>query len=276
MKNLFTRTLTGTIYVTVLILGILTGPYVFAGLFAIIAALCLWEFYGLVNMHHRANVSRIINVCGGVYLFIATFFWISTDLTFKVYLPYISYILFTFIMELYRKKANPLLDLAYSFLGQMYIALPIALLNWIVFYPTGIGGVEYTPSILVGLFVFIWANDTGAFLIGVSLGKHRLFERISPKKSWEGFFGGMTLAVSCSLILSYLCPQIPLLHWVCLGVFIVILATFGDLTESLMKRTLDVKDSGKALPGHGGFLDRFDSMLFAIYALAFYMEIVVR
>ena len=276
MKNLLIRTLTGTIYVTVLIVGILSGAYIFAGLFAIIATLCLWEFYGLVNTTPQVSVNRVVNVCGGVYLFLATFFWISTDnLTINVYLPYISFILFVFILELYRKKENPLLNLAYSFLGQMYIALPIALLNWIVFYPVE-QGVEYTPLILVGLFVFIWANDTGAFLIGVSFGKHRLFERVSPKKSWEGFFGGMILAVSCSLILSYLSPQIPLLHWIGLGVFIVILSTFGDLTESLMKRTLGVKDSGKALPGHGGFLDRFDSMLFAIYALAFYMEIFVR
>ncbi|MCL2649948.1 MAG: phosphatidate cytidylyltransferase [Candidatus Azobacteroides sp.] len=275
MKNLFIRTITGTIYVAILIVGLLSGVYIFAGLFAIIAALCLWEFYGLVNLNKQVSVNRIINVCGGVYLFLATFFLISIHLTVKVFLPYISFILFVFILELYRKKENPLMNLAYSFLGQMYIALPIALLNWIVFYPDGHGGVEYTPLILVALFVFIWANDTGAYLIGVSFGKHRLFERISPKKSWEGFFGGLILALSCSLILSYLCPQISLVRWVGLGAFVVILATFGDLTESLMKRTIGVKDSGKALPGHGGFLDRFDSMLFAIYVLAFYMEIFV-
>ena len=276
MKNLLIRTLTGTIYAAVLIIGLLSGVYVFAALFAIITALCLWEFYGLVNLNEQVSVNRVINVCGGVYLFLATFLFISTKPAFNVYLPYICFILFVFILELYRKKENSLMNLAYSFLGQMYIALPIALLNWIVFYPDGRGGVEYTPLILVALFVFIWANDTGAYLIGVSFGTHRLFERISPKKSWEGFFGGMTLALSCSLILSYLCPQIPLVHWISLGIFIVILSTFGDLTESLMKRTLGVKDSGKALPGHGGFLDRFDSMLFAIYALAFYMEVIVR
>lgn len=273
MKNLFIRALTGAIYVAVLVLGILAGAHVFAGLFAIIVALCLWEFYSLVNTHQHVRVSRVINVCGGVYLFLATYFLIRTGSTFKVYLPYVVYILFVFIQELYRKKENPLLNLAYSFLGQIYIALPIALLNRIVFFPAN---GEYTPLILIGLFVFIWVNDTGAYLVGVNFGKHRLFERISPKKSWEGFFGGMVLSVSCSFILSYWCPQIPLLHWVGLGVFIVILATFGDLTESLMKRTLGVKDSGNVLPGHGGFLDRFDSMLFAIYALLFYVEIVVR
>ena len=276
MKNLIVRTLTGILYVAVLIGGIFGGTYTFAGLFAIITALCLWEFYGLVNLKTEVNVNRIINVCGGVYLFLATFVCVNWDLSFKVYLPYLLFVLLVFIVELYRKKENPLLDLAYSFLGQVYIALPIALLNRIVFLPAETGGVEYAPLILASLFIFIWTNDTGAYLFGASFGSRRLFERISPKKSWEGFWGGMVLSVSSSLLLSYFCPQIPLFHWVGIGICIVVLSTFGDLTESLIKRTLNVKDSGKALPGHGGFLDRFDSMLFAIYGLVFYIEIAFR
>jgi len=238
--------------------------------------LCLYEFYRLLNIQRDTEINPYIHGVGGAIMFITVFLYINGTAGRMIFSLYLLYIVGTLICELYANRKNPIERLAYIFFGQGYIAVPFSVLNVLAFPESGANGRVYQWIWIIALFVFIWANDTGAYLIGVSIGKHRLFERISPKKSWEGFFGGMTLSVSCSLILSYLCPQIPLLHWVGLGVFIVVLATFGDLTESLIKRTLGVKDSGKALPGHGGFLDRFDSMLFAIYVLAFYIEIVVR
>ena len=276
MKNILIRAITGVVYVAVVLSGIFGGPYAFAGLFAVITALCLWEFYGLVDKIENVDVCRFFNVAGGVYFFLAAFLFSYKGVNFFIFLPYFGYVMLIFILELYRKKENPLLNLAYSFLGQIYIVLPITLLNRVAFLPSG-QEIMYNPHlILVSLFVFIWANDTGAYLIGVTFGKNRLFERISPKKSWEGFFGGMAFAILASLVFFHFCNGMNCIQWIELAVLVVIFATFGDLTESLMKRTLNVKDSGKALPGHGGFLDRFDSMLFAIYALYFYAEVVLR
>ena len=275
MKFFLIRTLTGGIYAAVLLLGILGGPYTFAGLFAIITAICLWEFYGLVDNGKQVDVCKLFNVCGGMYFFLATFLFTYKRVDFSIYLPYFGYLLLIFVLELYRKKENPLLNFAYSFLGQIYIVLPVSLLNRVAFLSFGQEIIYNHNLILVSLFVFIWANDTGAYLIGMAIGKKRLFERVSPKKSWEGFFGGMAFAILASLVIVYFRPEIKHIQWIGLAVLVVLFATFGDLTESLMKRTLNVKDSGKALPGHGGFLDRFDSMFFAIYALFFYTEVVL-
>lgn len=273
MKNLSVRTLTGAIYVAVLLAGILGGAYAFAGLFSIVIAFCLWEFYKLVETGKQVNITKIFNICGGVYFFLATFLFVYKKADSSIYLPYLIYFPLVFILELYRKKENPVLNMAYSFLGQIYIVLPVALLNRVAFMPSG-QEIAYTPLFLLSLFIFIWVNDTGAYLVGVTLGKHRLFERISPKKSWEGFFGGIFFAILSSIIIARFCPEMTHIQWIGLSVLVAVFATFGDLSESLIKRTLNVKDSGKILPGHGGFLDRFDSMLFAIYALYFYVEIM--
>jgi len=276
MKNFLIRTITGAIYVTVLLAGIYGGPYAFAGLFTIIIVFCLWEFYRLVSLNKQIDVCKIFNVCGGVYFFLATYLVTFMGFNLSVYLPYFGYLLLVFVLELYRRKEKPLSNLAYSFLGQVYIVLPISLLNRVAFLPVG-GELTYNYNhILLSLFVFIWANDTGAYLTGMAIGKRRLFERISPKKSWEGFFGGMIFAIFAAVAIVYFRPEIQHIQWIGLAVLVVIFATFGDLTESLIKRTLNVKDSGKALPGHGGFLDRFDSMLFGIYALFLYTEVVLR
>ncbi len=159
---------------------------------------------------------------------------------------------------------------AYLILGQVFIALPFSLLNFLVF-PSG----EFNPVFLLSLFVLIWTNDTGAYVVGISFGKHKLFERISPKKSWEGFFGGIFFA----LILAYFLPQITgeidILRWFGFALIAVVFGTWGDLIESLIKRTVDVKDSGNILPGHGGLLDRFDSLLFAVPLIYIYLQIVL-
>ena len=170
------------------------------------------------------------------------------------------------MIPLYRKKQNPLHNWAYFILGQVFIALPFSLLNFILFVD------NWKPLILLSVFVTIWVNDTGAYLTGVTLGKHRMFERISPKKSWEGFVGGALAAILSGYIFSLFIPQISLINWFLFSEIIVVFGTFGDLIESLMKRTLNVKDSGNVIPGHGGLLDRFDSMLLAAPAILIYLS----
>ena len=276
MKELILRSLTGIAYVALVVLGILINAYTFFALFSILILLCLWEFYGLINDRKRARINLWYNCFGGFLLFISTYLYAAGFFNYTIFFSYLLYLVVLFVAELYEKQQDPIHHLAYVFLGQCYIALPLSLLNFIVFLPAAVAEASYYPLFLLALFVFIWVSDTNAYLVGVLFGKHRLFERISPKKSWEGFFGGLFLAVSSSFIFAYFEQTIPWYHWVGLSIVVVVFGTWGDLFESLIKRTLEVKDSGKTLPGHGGFLDRLDSLLLAVYAMLFYVYLFVN
>lgn len=267
LNNFITRTLTGIIFVGVLVGGILWNAFSFAILFALVTGLTLWEFYGLMKHYEEARLQRLISTLGGVYLFVACFLKASgwTDET--IFLPYILYIMYTFIHELYAKAPNPIHNWAFTLLAQVYCAGSFSLMNFIALRPNAIGATHepiYTPLFLLALFAFVWLNDTGAFLVGSMLGRHKLFERISPKKSWEGFWGGFVIVLAASQVFAYFDSELDRIHWLGLAAVIVLFATWGDLTESLLKRTLGIKDSGNILPGHGGMLDRFDSVLMAV------------
>ncbi len=267
LKNLLLRTTSGIIYVLTLLSGIWFGSYSFVAVFGILVVLCLFEFYKLVNQMENVSVRPFINCLAGAYFFLATFFATITGMSYYIlYLPYILYIISIFIVELYLKRPNPIHNWAYSFLGQMYIVIPLSLLNFLCFLPKD-GVITYSPVLLLALFIFIWINDTGAYLVGMTFGKHRLFERISPKKSWEGFAGGAVFAIASAFVFAHFEQNIPLLHWICMAVVTVAFGTWGDLVESMLKRTIGVKDSGNMIPGHGGILDRLDSVILATPAL---------
>jgi phosphatidate cytidylyltransferase len=276
MKNFILRALTGFIYVALIVLGVVVNEYTFLALFSIVAVLCLWEFYGLVNAQKRARINPWYNCFGGALLFVSAYLYASGVFSHYIFFPYLLYIVVVFISELYEKQQDPITHMAYIFLGQCYIALPLAMLNLIAFPEVEPGVIIYYPILVLALFVFIWINDTGAYIIGILFGKHRLFERISPKKSWEGFFGGLIFTVASSLVFAYFETQIPYYHWIGLSFVVVVFGVWGDLVESLMKRTLEVKDSGTSMPGHGGFLDRFDSLLLAVYAVLFYVQLFIQ
>jgi len=274
MKNLLLRTLTGLVYVAVIIAGIIGSSYSFLALFSAVTVLCLWEFYNLINTQRQTKINLWYNCLGGLLLFISTYLYITGATPSTIFLSYLIYVVIVFVLELYRKQQDPITHSAYIFLGQCYIALPLALLN-ILAFSVGEGG-KYYWTLILALFVFIWVNDTGAYLVGSKFGKHRLFERISPKKSWEGFWGGLFLTAISSLVFARFAPEIPYYHWAGLAIAVATFGTWGDLMESLIKRTLGVKDSGNILPGHGGFLDRFDSLLLAVYAMLFYVVLFIR
>ena len=274
MKNFILRLLTGSVYVALVVGGIFFGSYTFLGLFAVVTVLCLKEFYGLVHAKKGAQVHAWYHCLGGLLLFLSTYLYVSNIAPCSVFFLYLIYVVSVFILELYEKQPDPLTHSAYIFLGQIYIALPLSLLNVIAFSP--VGKAIYHPLLVLALFVFIWVNDSGAYVTGMLIGKHPLFKRISPKKTWEGFAGGLLFTVAASFAFAFFDDLIPLHHWIGLAVAVVIFGTWGDLFESLMKRTLEIKDSGKTLPGHGGFLDRFDSLLLAIYAVVFYMQLFIR
>ena len=278
MKNNFIqRAVTGALFVVILVGCILYSPLSFGILFTIIGALSVHEFAHLVNRNGGVSINKTITALGGAYLFLALMGFCTSAIDARVFLPYLGLLLYLMITELYLKKENPIGNWAYAMLSQLYVALPFALLNVLAFQNSPeTSSVTYNPILPLSIFVFIWLSDTGAYCVGSLIGKHRLFARISPKKSWEGFFGGLILSLASSQAFAWFAPEINRMNWLGLAATVVLFGTWGDLIESLLKRTLGVKDSGNVLPGHGGMLDRFDSVMLAVPASYIYIELFIR
>ena len=271
-SNLLKRTVTGILFVIILVGCTLCSPNSFTLLFALVSALTVYEFAHLVNTRNAMEVSKYLTSIAAAYLFLATARIQTTSWGIGLYMPYIALLLYLMIRELYLKRANPAGNWAFAVLSQLYVALPFALLNILAFhYSPAEGSVSYNPILPLSVFVFLWLSDTGAYCVGSLIGKHRLFERVSPKKSWEGSIGGGIFAIASSFVFAHFWPIMPVWQWAGLSVVVVVFGTWGDLTESLLKRQLGVKDSGNILPGHGGLLDRFDSALLAIPAAVIYL-----
>lgn len=271
MRNLITRTFTGLLFVIVIVGAIWYSAYTFFVLFCIITGLSVWELYGLLYGKKAYLIKRCTHVLGGVFLFAATFMYKYGIANTDIFLPYLLFLLALFITELYYKADNPIANWANLLLIQVYAAGSFTLLNLVA-----IDGQTYLAVPLLAIFIVVWVNDTGAYLVGSTMGKRRLFERISPKKSWEGFFGGISLVLLFAFLLSCYFEEIAWYNWLGLSVTIAVFATWGDLTESILKRSLQVKDSGVLLPGHGGMLDRFDSIIMAAPAAYIYLELFIR
>ena len=276
MKNLIARTITGIFFVATIVIGFL-NPTAMTLLFALITALSVWEFTGLVNMRPGVSINRFICTAAGVYFFFAMVGF-SSDLTpSTVFIPYLVTLIYLLISELYAKAEDPINNWAYTMFSQLYVALPFSLLSVLAFRATP-AGVVYTYLIPLCVFVVRWINDTGAYCCGSLLGKHKLFPRVSPGKSWEGSIGGFIFVAAAAVGIWYYTEtyglntvQLSMGEWIGLGWTVALFGTWGDLVESLFKRTLGIKDSGNILPGHGGMLDRFDSSLLAIPAAVVYL-----
>lgn len=276
MKTFFVRTITGIIFVAAIVASFLR-PEAMVLLFSIVTGLTIWEFTGLVNEREDVTVNRFISTVAGVYFFFAMTYFCS-DLyggaaKSVVFIPYLVTIVYLLVAELYLKQPDPIQDWAYTMLAQMYIALPFSLLNVLAFTATNNGLVMFNTLLPLSIFVFLWVNDSGAYCIGSLLGRHKLFPRISPGKSWEGSIGGAVFVLAAAYAISYFLDgsMLTMPQWMGLGLVVVVFGTWGDLVESLFKRTLGIKDSGNILPGHGGMLDRFDSSLLAIPAAVVYL-----
>jgi phosphatidate cytidylyltransferase len=282
-KNLIQRIITGTIFIIVLVGCIMWNAWSMAGLFLLITMLGLNEFYKLAE---KAGVQpqKGYGIFLGVFIFVSAFLLKAYPLLplFFLILP-IAFL--PFFIELYRKKENPFSNIGWTFLGVFYIAVPFSLLVFAftpsrlfynIVYPQIdiLSAYDYRP--LLTIFVLIWISDTMAYVCGRLFGKHKLWERISPKKTWEGFIGGFIFTVVAggmiaNWILYNKSNYNQEIKWICVAAVISVTGMLGDLVESLFKRSIDVKDSGTILPGHGGILDRFDALLLATpFALTTY------
>lgn len=266
MNIFFRRTLTGAWIVLFVLGGFWIHPVSFfiTGLVLLIGT--QYEYYLLINKT-GVKPQMVTGIISGVTAYLISTLTAARLIPVNSFLIMIPLMLIIMVIELYRKQEKPFDSLAHTFFSVLYTAIPFSMFPFAAFFRSGLSpllpyeGILFSPGIIIGFFLLLWANDTGAYLAGISFGKHKLMERISPKKTWEGLFGGILLAALAAWLLSGWLGVVDKWQWVIIAVIISIAGTYGDLTESMLKRSLGVKDSGTIMPGHGGFLDRFDSAI---------------
>lgn len=257
-SHLQKRILTASVIIPIVIAAVYWSAWSYFALFLLIAVATMLEFYRLVSSG-GVRPNKVWGVLSGALAYTLVFAYASGFIPMHYLYVLCPTIALTFTLELYRQGSYPFTNIAYTLLGIIYTGIPSALLHLIAFTQ---GAYHY--EFVLGILLVLWANDTGAYLVGSRLGKRKLFQRISPKKSWEGALGGATLALIVSYGIACYWPSLSKSLWLGIGGTIVIAGTYGDLAESMLKRSLQLKDSGEILPGHGGFLDRFDSFLLAV------------
>ena len=268
MKGLIKRIATAIIFVIVMLGGLYGGRYSFVALFALITSLCLWEYLSLTLQNDnetRVRVRKILGLLIGLLPFGLTSLLMLQSLNSVYEYVAVSVLLFfpllfsVFIFELFSKSEHPFRNAAFIVLGMVYIGIPFALVDLIAF-----GNGQFSANIIFGLLLLTWTNDTAAYLVGSQIGKTPLFPRISPNKTWEGTIGGVLITLVVAWLLSLWLSNFNNMQWLILGGIVALFGSLGDLVESMLKRSLSIKDSGSLLPGHGGLLDRFDAFIFLL------------
>lgn len=267
---MLTRSITGALFVAILVSAIYFNGTIALSLFCLIVVLGVDEFYGLVKKSKNVSPIKFWGLLSNLSLIITLCLIAQKSINQKYILVPIIMLFSTFIIELYRKKNHPFLNIAYTIISSFYITVPFAMLFHLGFYNSS----EYSFQIILGFFFLLWTSDTGAYLSGKFFGKHKLFERISPKKTWEGSIGGAVLTTCIAYILSIYFTDLSFTNWIIVGLLTVTFGGLGDLVESMLKRSLNIKDSGNILPGHGGILDRFDGLLVGVPFVYTYLHLV--
>jgi phosphatidate cytidylyltransferase len=278
LSNFLRRTLTGIWIVLFILGGFWLHPVSFFITGLILLAGTQYEYYQMIRSTgvRPQMVTGIITGLSAYVLSTLIASGVVHENAFLILIPMMSVIM---VIELYRKQEKPFDSLAHTFFSVLYTAVPFSMFPFSAFSRDGLNSllphssIEFSPGIVLGFFILLWANDTGAYLIGISLGRHRLMERISPKKSWEGFFGGVVISAAIAWLLSGWLGVLDAKGWIIVSVIVSIAGTYGDLVESMLKRSLGVKDSGTIMPGHGGLLDRFDSVIISFPLVYLYISL---
>jgi phosphatidate cytidylyltransferase len=270
LNNLVKRIITALLCLILIIGCLFLGEYTFFVISFAINLIALYEFYKIIPVNTIAP-NRYLGLASGSVLFIISFMVSSGIFDEKLYLIMIPLLLAVFIFELFRKRENPAANIGITILGIVYISLPLSILNYLVFPAGGASG--YTYRILLAYLILIWINDTAAYFSGITAGRHMLFKRISPKKTWEGFIGGMLFTFIAAWAVSELFDDLNLTDMLVFAGIVSLIGVAGDLTESMFKRSIKVKDTGKLFPGHGGILDRIDSILMTSPLIFIYLEL---
>lgn len=276
MGDITTRVITGIFFLIVMIGGVIWNEYSFLVLFSLLIVLCISEYHNIIrdllaSSEKWKATYKLINTIFSVLIFGIVFLVASKKISLISLSIICGFPLTWLVIEMYTKSERPFYNVCLNSMAIFYLAIPLSSASLLAFYAG-----EYSWHYLLAIMVFAWSNDSFAYLFGRFFGKHKLFERISPKKTWEGFFGGMAGAVLFAYIIYLLFPtwtgySVDLLTYIILAIITAVTSTYGDLAESMIKRNLQIKDSGSALPGHGGFLDRFDGLIFSLPACALYL-----
>ncbi len=262
MKDLTRRSVTGIVYIVLMLGGAAFHPVIFAIVFGTLMFFTQLEFYKLVETagsRPRKNFGLTL----GVLFFLICFGMVNSILPAKSYLIFVPALTFLLLFEAFSDRSGILQNSAITFTGFVYVAIPFSLLHFIV-HPGYPNYPVFNSNILIGVFLIVWIYDSMAYMTGSKFGKHKINRKISPNKSWEGCIGGTIFGLLMGVVNSLMFPQPSLFDWLVIAIIVIIFGTLGDLFESIIKRRLNVKDSGTMLPGHGGLLDRFDSLLFAL------------
>ncbi len=267
-NNVTQRIITGFFGILLVVFAVYQGEWSYFGLFLIICILTQLEFYKLTGLDGMLPL-KSMGTFAGASLYCISFLVERGTLDATYYLFIFPLAASIFFIKLYKKSdKKPFTNIAYTLCGIFYVAVPFALLN-IIAFSRG----TYSFQIVLGILSLFWASDTGAYFAGVKFGRTQLFARVSPKKSWEGSIGGAVTALAAALIFSLFYDDLLAWQWIVVGAIIVITGTYGDLVESLFKRSIAIKDSGRGLPGHGGFLDRFDGLLLSSHFILIFLKI---
>lgn len=267
LSNLQQRIIFGLSGAALLVSGVLISEWTYFLIFFGICLVSLIEFYQLLTKSGiKSNPG--FGVLAGITIFILIFLMEKGLVGFQFFYLLFPFMFILFIIELFRKQDTPFATIGYTFLGIIYISIPYGLLNVSAYY---LG--EYSSGIILGILLLLWGNDVGGYIAGMTIGKHKLFLRVSPKKTWEGSIGGGIMSLVAAFGISFFIPDLAMYQWMILSLIIVVFGSYGDLVESLFKRSLAIKDSGDLIPGHGGFLDRFDGLLLAAPFIAAYLKI---
>jgi phosphatidate cytidylyltransferase len=263
MNNMLTRAIAGFVFIALFLFSILYSPESFLCAFFLFMQIALFEMSRMMGLKKR-----------GIYLTAALLFATYSDVFPEFYKTLfeaatVFSISFLFLQELFSKKQNAIQELGHVFLALTYTTIPFLFLVQIPF-STG----DYESSLIVGLFLLIWCNDSFAYLTGITIGKNKLCERISPKKTIEGCIGGTIATVGVAYLISYYSPIMSFMEWFGMAVIVSIFGVLGDLIASLFKRITGVKDTGKIIPGHGGIIDRLDSVIFIAPIVFIYLKII--